>query len=122
LSVARKQPIRYHHQYRVWSRALSMETRVTLQKGGRRGFTERSDLTSEKESFPNCKWCKDSWSHCLQSAGVVTGVKKALSALILGIISWSGVTIPYIQGVISRWPFIRTQVWTQLVHKGVVKW
>jgi hypothetical protein len=32
------------------------ETRVTLQEGGRRGFTERSDLTSEKFSFPKCKW------------------------------------------------------------------
>jgi len=32
------------------------ETRVALQEGGRRGFTERSDLTSEKFSFPKCKW------------------------------------------------------------------
>ncbi|KAL3770171.1 hypothetical protein ACHAW5_009266 [Stephanodiscus triporus] len=34
----------------------TMETRVILQEGGRRGFTERSDLTSEKKSFPKCKW------------------------------------------------------------------
>ena len=32
------------------------ETRVALQEGGRKGFTERSDLTSEKFSFPKCKW------------------------------------------------------------------
>ena len=34
----------------------TMETRVTLQEGGRGGFTERSNLTSEKKSFPKCKW------------------------------------------------------------------
>ncbi len=32
------------------------ETRVALQEGGRRGYTERSDLTSEQFSFPKCKW------------------------------------------------------------------
>jgi len=34
----------------------TMESRVALQEGGRRGRTERTDLTSETESFPKCKW------------------------------------------------------------------
>ena len=32
------------------------ETRVALQEGGRRSYTERIGLTSEKLSFPKCKW------------------------------------------------------------------
>ena len=32
------------------------ETRVALQEGGRRGFTERNDLIAEKYAFPKFKW------------------------------------------------------------------
>jgi len=32
------------------------ETRVALQEGGRKKYTERSGLTSEKYSFPKCNW------------------------------------------------------------------
>ena len=50
------------------------ETRVTLQAGGKKSFTERSDLSAEKHSFPKLNWCfykivdhyiYDPRAHCL---------------------------------------------------------